>query len=72
MMTYFIITLSLFWPLPREGLSRSSVRLKSLAYLLLPYPHSSALFRIGDFRRPLLRNASQSRTAIQTNPDSVS
>ena len=69
MMTYFIITLSLFWPLPREGLSRSSVPLKSLAFLLFAL---SALFRIGDFHRPLLRNASQSRAAIQTNPDSVS
>ncbi|KIQ52552.1 hypothetical protein TA05_04145 [Citrobacter rodentium] len=34
MMTNFIITLSLFWPLPREGLSRFSVLLKSVAYLL--------------------------------------
>ncbi len=32
MMTNFIITLSLFWPLPREGLSRFSVLLKSVAY----------------------------------------
>lgn len=46
MMTTFIITLSLFWPLPLEGLSRFSVLLKSVAYLhcrAATLPHSGAL-----------------------------
>ncbi|EBR4598439.1 hypothetical protein B2J39_08955 [Salmonella enterica] len=46
MMTTFIMTLSLFWPLPREGLSRFSVLLKSVTYLhcrTATLPHSGAL-----------------------------
>lgn len=51
MMTNFIITLSLFWPLPREGLSRFSVLLKSVAYFhcrTATLPHSGALTTFTD------------------------
>lgn len=51
MMTNFIIPLSLFWPLSREGLSRFSVLLKSVAYFhcrTATLPHSGALTMFTD------------------------